>query len=285
MQTENAMSNNSSIEWTDATWQVTTGCQEVSPGCTHCYARTMATRLRAMALADIAAGRYPGKKRYYIDAVDDSGRWTKRVIPRPDMLGEPFLWRKPRMVFVDSMSDLFHEDVPAGFIADVFAVMEICRRHKFQVLTKRPRRMREFCNVWSPRNVWLGTSVEDQRRADERIPHLLETTAAVRFISAEPLLAPVDLCRYLPLDRHNFDEEFRSGLAWVIIGCESGPKRRPFKIEWAESIVDQCRAAGVACFVKQLPVNGKVSHDLSTFPTSLRVREYPKSQATERRTP
>lgn len=343
------------IEWTDETWQVTTGCEEVSPGCGHCYARTMAKRLRAMALADIAAGRDPGKKRFYIDAVDDSGRWTKTVVPRPDALDEPDKWRKPRTVFVDSMSDLFHKDVPFEFLDHVFAVMALASRHTYQVLTKRPERAAEYLNEpcrqeriskaaskmigdnrawlnnWPLRSVWIGTSVEDQRNADERIPHLLRCPAAVRFLSCEPLLGPVDLTVRYPCGAgavHNMDslrgyggwgdfDRSKYRIHWVIVGGESGHGARSCNIAWIRSIVEQCKAAGVSCFVKQLGAKVEVANDsasewprdgdgwiydadgpgfsyqgepvvirlqdkkggdISEWPEDLRVRQFPKSE-------
>jgi protein gp37 len=179
----------------------------------------MAKRLRAMALTDIAAGRNPGRKRAYIDAVDDKGRWTGKIVPVPEALGDPLKWRKPQMVFVNSMSDLFHQDVPDRFIEDVFCRMAVCPQHTFQVLTKRADRLLPWYKTmdggglgldgkardrgkiliagrewdWPLPNVWIGVSVEDQKQAEERIPGLLRMPAVVRFLSCEPLLGPVDL--------------------------------------------------------------------------------------------
>jgi protein gp37 len=225
--------------------------------------------------------------------------FTGDVRTVPDRLTDPLHWRKPRMVFVNSMSDLFHEAVPFEFIDRVFAVMALCPQHTFQVLTKRPERMAEYLNTpgrmdqliwramlspdqefvpnhephtWPLPNVWLGTSVEDQARADERIPHLLRCPAAVRFLSCEPLLGPVDLERWLQaadpgdLDREvaSIMADLRSGrgsvsdavigdaLHWVIVGGESGAHARPCDVGWIRSIVRQCRAAKVPVFVKQL---------------------------------
>ena len=218
-----------------------------------------------------------------------------------DRLREPLAWKKPRRVFVCSMSDLFHERVPFHFIDQVFAVMALCPQHTFQVLTKRPERMAEYfgpvhtmslCRagrvglqmkevgrelplsrfaaverrdgfpVWPLRNVWLGTSCEDQQRADERIPHLLRCRAAVRFLSCEPLLGPVQL----GVDREFFDygvgrnEQNEPRVHWVIVGGESGPKARPCDVEWIRSIVRQCRESEVPCFVKQLGSRPEVRH-------------------------
>jgi protein gp37 len=195
------------------------------------------------------------------------------VMTHEDRLDQPLRWTKPRKVFVNSMSDLFHEDVPDAFIDRVFAVMALAPQHTFQILTKRAERMREYMSgrrtrrgdravrpherrapriakgsySWPLPNVWLGVSVENQHFADERIPLLLQTPAAVRFISAEPLLGPVDLAHWL--------DDIPSGsrrLDWVIVGGESGPGARPFDLAWARSIVQQCQAAGVPVFVKQL---------------------------------
>ena len=273
------MAENSSIEWTDTTWQVTTGCEEVSPGCGHCYARTMAKRLRAMALADIAAGKDPGAKRHYINAVDERGKWTGKVVPRPDALNEPLRWKKPRRVFVNSMSDLFHPDVPFAFIDQVFAVMALTPQHTYQVLTKRPERMAEYLTrsdahnqielgaeelglgMGDPalggkyrfrslpfQNVWLGTSVENQETCS-RLDYLTKCPAAVRFVSFEPLLESVD-----PGFR-NWADDPKYRIHWAIMGGESGPGARPCNADWIRFLIDDCRHADVACFVKQLGAN------------------------------
>jgi len=198
--------------------------------------------------------------------------WTaqnaaENVKLHPERLGVPLSWHVPRMVFVNSMSDLFHEQIPDAFIDRVFTIMASAQRHTFQILTKRPERMRDYCTarlVGLPLpNVWLGVSVEDQRRADERIPILLDTPAAVRFISAEPLLGPVDLSDYLhpwcecelsdPMSSvYQHDEACPAGagsLDWVILGGETGPHHRPMNPEWAEKLAAQCN--GTPLFVKQ----------------------------------
>lgn len=295
----------SKIEWTDATWNPVAGCTWASPGCDHCYAATMARRLEAMGQADYA------------------GLTTKKhfngvIRTLPDKLDKPLRWKKPRMVFVNSMSDLFHKDVPFDFIDKVFGVMAKAYWHTFQVLTKRPERMAEYFahdrgpnNVitrithaaqqfpwpewkyadinsgegwssWPYRNVWLGTSVEDQQRADERIPHLHKCPSAVRFLSCEPLLGPIDLSRWIakqfhdePATLHTFTPDAKAAYGdggpclmtvtgpthWVIVGGESVPHSRPFNIEWARSIIAQCKAADVACFVKQLGRNIEIVND------------------------
>lgn len=283
------------IEWTDATWNPVTGCSKVSPGCAHCYAETMAlTRL---------TGRegYPGLP------------WTPEnaatnVVLRPERLDQPLRWRKPRRVFVNSMSDLFHEQVPVEFIADVFGIMASVTadcgrshrdhddecwagpRHTFQVLTKRPERMRDVLvehlpeyvadhfagdsalsvamevEEWPLPNVWLGTSIENDRFTD-RADHLRDTPAAIRFISAEPLLGPLP-----SLDL--------SGIDWLIVGGESGHGARPMDPDWVRDLVVMARAAGTAVFVKQL---GKVwsgrrigkGGDPADWPEDLLIREYP----------
>lgn len=243
------MSDNTGIEWTDATWNPVTGCEKVSPGCDHCYALTLAERFRGA----------PGH--YFEHGFD--------VQLRPDKLDLPLRWRRPRRIFVNSMSDLFHKDIPDEYIAMVFAVMAFAPRHTFQLLTKRPARMRSLLSSpgfemllwaamvdlsaarakpdvlcidfepvdWPLPNVWLGVSVENQQWADIRIPALLATPAAVRFISAEPLLGPVA-----------FPAE---SLDWVIVGGESGKGARPMHPGWARQIRYQCELVGTPFLFKQ----------------------------------
>lgn len=212
------MASTSSIEWTDATWNPVTGCSKVSPGCARCYAERMAHRLRAM-----------GVERY---------RNGFDVTLQEDLVGAPLRWRKPKMVFVNSMSDLFHDDVPDDFIVSVFKTMVEAHWHIFQVLTKRPERLLRLSDriEWGP-NIWMGVSVEN-RRYRSRIDSLREVPAAVRFLSVEPLLGPlgqVDL----------------SGIHWVIVGGESGPGARPMKIAWAREVRDMCVRDEVPFFFKQ----------------------------------
>jgi protein gp37 len=235
------------IEWTDATWNPVVGCEKVgSPGCDHCYAIDVAHRAMQPAHVGLTVRR-PG----------DRPDWSGVVRCLPERLDLPLRWRKPRRIFVNSMSDLFHPDVPVAFIADVFAVMAIAEQHTFQVLTKRPQRMAAVLDsdvfrdamqeaVWArethlfagfvPANVWLGTSIENQRYAF-RANHLRDAPAAVRFLSVEPLLGPVELDL--------------TGIDWVILGGESGPGARPMDPAWALSIRDQCQAADVPFFFKQ----------------------------------
>ncbi|MCG8433518.1 MAG: phage Gp37/Gp68 family protein [Gammaproteobacteria bacterium] len=212
------MSTGTSIEWTDATWNPVTGCSKISPGCKNCYAERMAARLKAM-----------GVQRYS-QGFD--------VAMHPDALGIPLRWRKPRRVFVNSMSDLFHDDVPFEFICRVFETMRQATRHKFQVLTKRPKRMLDVSHwlPW-PVHIWAGVSVESSRFV-ERIDRLRRVPAAVRFLSLEPLLEPLG-----DLDL--------SGIDWVIVGGESGPGARPMQTEWVRDIRTQCAMQSVPFFFKQ----------------------------------
>ena len=265
-----------SIQWTDRTWNPVRGCSVISPGCVNCYAMTQAHRFSG-----------EGQPYHGLTKLTKAGpQWTGRLRPIEDTLLDPLSWRKPQRVFVNSMSDLFHEAVPYEFIDRVFAVMAIAHQHTFQVLTKRPERMCAYfadstvnervgmaMNVivdadaraqhpgwffgpdarWDPLpNVWLGVSVESQKYAGERIPPLLQTPAAGRFISAEPLLGPVAVDRWL-YDTDDIDGgNLTFGLDWVIVGGESGAGARPFDLAWARSIIAQCEAAGTPVFVKQL---------------------------------
>lgn len=282
-----------SIEWTDTTWNPTTGCDRVSPGCDHCYALTMAKRLKGM-----------GSAKYQRDGDPRTSGPGFGVTEHATALDAPLSWRKPRKVFVNSMSDLFHNEVSDEFIARVFAVMAATPQHTYQILTKRHGRMRSFLRdtcrcgsghadgvhlrskmewaatphsptyvpgltsgqyhraAWPLPNVWLGVSVEDQQRADLRIPALLDTPAAVRFLSCEPLLGPVDLDRWMWDPVSSSDPQFskrvprsispsRIGPDWVIVGGESGPGARPMHRDWARQLRDQCVEAGVPFHFKQ----------------------------------
>ena len=212
------MGDQSAIEWTDATWNPVTGCTKVSPGCKNCYAERLAARLHAM-----------GNPRY-------RNCFTRTL--HPDQLTLPLRWKNPRRIFVNSMSDLFHDGVPEEFIRRAFEVMAQARGHVFQVLTKRSRRLAELAPRLSwPSNVWQGVSVENARYVS-RVADLVKVPAAVRFLSVEPLLGPIP---DLPL----------KGISWVIVGGESGPRHRPIQPEWVRSIRDQCARAGVAFFFKQ----------------------------------
>jgi protein gp37 len=214
---EATVADRSAIEWTESTWNPVTGCTKVSPGCDNCYAERLAARLKAM-----------GNPRY-ADGFE--------LTLHEDQLDLPQRWRQPRLVFVNSMSDLFHPKVPTAFIQQVFEVMATSERHTFQVLTKRPKRAALLSSKlpWSP-NVWLGTSIEQQQYVG-RIDDLRRTDAQVRFLSLEPLLGPLDL-NLVDID-------------WVIAGGESGPGARPVSIEWIRSIRDQCRSSPTPFFFKQ----------------------------------
>ncbi|MEX3967320.1 DUF5131 family protein [Paraburkholderia sp. EG286B] len=286
------MSENSKIEWTDATWNPVRGCARVSPGCTNCYAERVAMRFRG------TGQPYEGLVR----VTSQGPKWEGNVQLIHEKLEEPMSWRRPRRVFVNSMSDLFHEDVPFEYIDKVFAIMCRAREHTFQVLTKRADRMLEYMSdphrhgwvlaashsneiriaamewcQWPAPNVWLGVSIEDQMRADERITKLLMTPARIRFLSMEPLLGPVDLqpwfdptgmccgqemqsCEDCPADAewiHGPTTEYAEdgysspSIDWVIVGGESGPGARPMNPDWARSLRDQCAHAGVPFFFKQ----------------------------------
>lgn len=224
------------IEWTDETWNPIAGCTKVSPGCTNCYAEKMARRLQAMGLP------------LYDGTVSATGHWTGIVnLASQATLEMPLRWKKPRRVFVNSMSDLFHPAVPDIWIDRIFDVMQQAPQHTFQVLTKRPERMAEYVNRrWSlpAPNIWLGTSVENQATANERIPWLVETLAAVRFLSMEPLLGPVWL-------DHLYVLQPRPLIEWVIVGGESGPGARPMHPDWVRDLRDECIDADVPFFFKQ----------------------------------
>lgn len=225
------MAENSPIEWTDATWNPVAGCSLASAGCTNCYAMRMAARLEAMGV-----DKYAGLTR----KSGGRAKWTGRIRCDDATLDVPHSWRKPRRVFVNSMSDLFHDDVPAEFILKVWSVMKATPRHDYQLLTKRPERMRHLLS--QPEfdvlaNVWLGTSVESQEVA-HRVDALRETPAAIRFISFEPLIGPIE----------NAD---LTGIAWAIVGGESGPQARPMDEAWVLHIKQLCRAYGAAFFFKQ----------------------------------
>lgn len=212
------MASNSRIEWTDSTWNPVTGCTKISPGCKHCYAERMAIRLAGM------------KQPRYRNGFE--------VTLQHDLVRLPLRWRQPRVVFVNSMSDLFHEDVPEAFIAKVFDTMVAARWHTFQILTKRADRLAELSGrlPW-PINAWMGVSVESPRYLD-RVERLGQVPAAVRFLSVEPLLARIPLLEL-------------TGIDWVIVGGESGPRARPMEADWVREIRDRCVESGVPFFFKQ----------------------------------
>ncbi len=273
------------ITWTDETWNPIRGCTRVSEGCRNCYAESVAARFSG-----------PGQPYEGLARMTPSGpRWTGKIGYADHHLLDPLRWTRPRRIFVNSMSDLFHDGVSQWTLDRIFAVMALAPRHQFQVLTKRPSRMLDYLGAtnarsqvlgtawemlghpplhkyahqciltrpWPLPNVWLGVSVEDQATADQRIPLLLQTPAAVRWVSAEPLLGPLDLERSLTwvlraprdlsaaaLEAGAIMERLR-GVDWVVVGGESGPGARPMHPEWAQSLRDQCQAAGVPYFFKQ----------------------------------
>jgi len=304
------MSETSKIEWTNATWNPITGCSLVSPGCTNCYAMRLAHRLSHV------GGKTGAKYGGLTDVVNGKVVWNGVVwLTNEATLTAPLRWRKPKRIFVNSMSDLFHPDVPDEWIESIFGVMENAPQHQFQVLTKRAERMQQqierLGQLWAQRgpregwplpNVWVGPSVEDQKRANERIPYVLKTLAAVRLLSCEPLLGPIDLTRLdlgikrthgygdrrvywdaltgwehqcAPGKRLTAGEHGRTAISgphrrvqWVIVGGESGPGARPCELAWVRSIRDQCREANVPVFIKQL---GARSREICTSPKQVPV--------------
>jgi len=244
------MSGTTKIEWSEYVWNPVSGCHKVSKGCRNCYAERLWPRLAA-----------PGQPY--------EGRQFTDVQCHVDRLEEPLSWRKPRRVFVNSMSDLFHKHVSDEFLDRVFAVMSSCPQHTFQILTKRPKRMQDYIisrkhfSNWPLLSVWLGVSVENQETADERIPLLLKTPAALRFVSAEPLLGPIDLTNFLD-----------GRLGWVIVGTESGPEARPYRFDWILDILKQCRDAETPVFIKQITDLGrKIPYEI--LPPVMQVRHWP----------
>lgn len=267
------MGDNTKIQWTEASWSVNRGCSRISPGCGAsdgggCYAESMAYRFSS-----------PGQPYHgFVRAGKNGPRWTSNVALMEDKLDQPKRWRRPRMIFVNSMSDTFHENLSDEQILRVFNSMFDAPHHTYQVLTKRAARMAEFVKRHYPNGlpsfIWLGVSVENQEYAEKRIPLLLEAPAAIRFLSVEPLLGPVNLGNWLTGSADcsdcgrgiSFDEDgccsmcgadadLHYPIDWIIIGGESGRGARPCHVEWIRSIVRQCRAAQTACFVKQLGAN------------------------------
>lgn len=260
----------SKIEWTEFTVNPVVGCNRVSPGCDHCYAMNMAARLEAM-----------GQNKYFFTTRKTSrgADWSGRINFDLDALKKAVKRKVPTKFFVPSMGDLFHKDVTFEFIEEVTAIMATNPKHIYQVLTKRPEQLLWFCDYMShklkeigfaefngkyfefPEFIWIGVSVENQDYI-HRIGDLKKADAQTKFLSLEPLLGPI---KGLNLN----------GIDWVIIGCESGSKRRECKIEWVEDIVNQCKASNIPVFVKQLQIDGKVVKDIEQFPEQLRVRNYP----------
>lgn len=289
------------IEWATDVWNPIRGCSVVSEGCRHCYAMQVAARFSGEGQA------YEG-----LAYRNSSGaHWTGKVRLIEEHLEDPLRWKRPRRIFVNSMSDLFHEGLSNEQIVRVFQVMSKAPQHIFQVLTKRPERMRDFIRLmsvlneactnqheWPLKNVWLGVSIEDQKTADERIPLLLQTPAAVRWLSVEPLLGPIDFGNPKEYETDSGDYSMRLqrglfGIDWAVIGGESGPGARPMDLCWMRSIMEQCSNAGVPVFVKQLGARpydpscamkdnpgwlgyiDRKGGDINEWPEDLRVREYP----------
>lgn len=279
------MADRTGIEWTDATWNPIRGCSRVSDGCRNCYAERV-------------AARFSGPGQPYEGLLASGGQWNGQIKLVESVMDQPLRWRRPRRIFVNSMSDLFHEAVPDEVIDRVFAIMALCPQHTFQVLTKRPERMQQYiCGTydqwhgnpdnfadrfqnamdwnlawindiddmpWPLKNVWLGVSIENQATANVRIPLLLETPAAVRWVSAEPLLGRVDLCEHLGMWWNQTMDSFEAvgarinssrfggpGIGWVVVGGESGPGARPMHLDWARAVRNQCQDAGVPFLFKQ----------------------------------
>ena len=303
------MADGTHIEWADATWNPITGCSVISPGCTNCYAMRMAgTRLRD----------HPSRKGLTVDSKAGSV-WTGETRFNDQWLDEPLRWRKPRRIFVGAHTDIFHESVPDAWLDQIFAVMRMTPQHTYQLLTKRPERMRDYIRDrfrLSPEimdfyrqpgeplaegwqflpNAWLGVSIEDQARADERISILLDTPAAIRWVSAEPLLGPVNLEAYLGAVCTHEDGyvewdtnatvcrecEETNLLDWVVAGGESGPGARPMHPDWVRQIRDDCAAAGVPFLFKQwgewAPILDRDRDDPEWQRCSQVVREHPKGR-------
>jgi len=257
------------IEWTNTTWNPIVGCSKKSEGCKNCYAEKMAYRLRCMALSRDSFSNLD----YYVDTVDDLGNWNGKTYFIENALKKPLHWKKPRMIFVCSMSDLFHENNSFTDILKIWDVMCQTPRHTFQILTKRPERMLEFYKwlgqkvkddgfdsipsnsnnlldyIGTPDHIWIGVTVENQKAANERIPNLIEIPAKVKFLSCEPLLSSIDLPWFEKTQFTN--ESVLSSFNWVIAGPETGPKARPMKIEWIESLYHQCIIDNISFFDKK----------------------------------
>ena len=260
------MADNTKIQWADATWNIITGCSLVSPGCTNCY---------AMRLAGGRLKNHPSRA-----GLTRSGPngpvWNGHLRFNEQWLHQPLTWRRPRRIFVCAHGDLFHEDVQTGWLNRIFSIIALCPQHQFLILTKRADRMRGYAKdflyelrvwrEWPMQNVWLGVSVEDQIRAAERIPLLLTTPAAVRWISAEPLLGPVSLePQRVPYDLGQLPDY---DLDWVVVGGESGPQARDMDVAWARSLREECRDLNIAFFMKQMARRAPI-------PPDLRIREWP----------
>ncbi len=253
---------NSKIEWTEATWNPLRGCARVSEGCRFCYAERVADRF---------SGEGQPYEGLTTRGKDGQPRWNNEIMLVPHMLKKPLSWKQPRRIFVNSMSDLFHEKVPFDYIQQVFDVMRQASWHEFQILTKRAERLADLSpKIDWPQNVWMGVSIEDSRVID-RADALREVPATIRFLSLEPLIGPIPNLDLAELD-------------WAIIGGESGNQARIMEPEWAIDLLNQCRSANVPCFIKQMGTQwakrqgskSRKGDDFSEFPEALQVREYPR---------
>ena len=254
----------SGIEWTQKTWNPIRGCSRISDGCVNCYAEKMAVRMKNT--------HYKG----LVQSTSKGPRWTGEIMHVESVLSDPYKWKKPSLVFVNSMSDMFHEKADMDFVEKCFDVMNGNPRHTFQVLTKRADRIQEFIKHSNykafPSNVWIGVSVENQQ-AVKRIGYLVDVPAKIRFLSVEPMLGPVQIEKYL------------DQIEWVIIGGESGPNARPCKASWKEHLIMQCDLYNVPVFMKQFGTNA--SYDDGTFkgnnfdewPSQFQRRDYPRLYA------
>jgi len=269
------------IAWTERTWNPIVGCEKISAGCKNCYAEKMSARIVKMMPQFVKTKKGRETLKAYSDVIG-GGKFNGEIRILPDRIKEPLSWRKPQKVFVNSMSDLFHEDIPFETIDDILEIMTAkAFHHTYQILTKRPERMLEYFE-WKakqikkagydslggkyyelPGCVWLGVTIEDKDVICERLTALELAPAKVKFLSIEPLLEDLG-----GIDLTDID--------WVIIGCESGAKRRECEIEWVEKLVENARKDNTKVFVKQLSINGKVVKDIHKFPKHLRNRDFPK---------
>ena len=286
------------IPWCTHTWNPVVGCTKIATGCKNCYAEKMAHRLAHMG------------KEGYAHVTTKEGKWNGNIYHVfNNRLNQPLRWHKPSRIFVCSMSDLFHPEVSIGFLTHVFDVIKNCPQHIFQILTKRPEQAlkmmwgkhgkgwRYFSEGSYHPNIWFGMSISTQKDLDDNPYTFFQIPAAVRFLSLEPMLESLRLVPSLFMDRdpedafpvacmpcrcgrhweHQHDTNMICGLDQVIIGCESGPSRRPCKLEWVKDVIEQCDAAGVAVFVKQLEINGKVSKKMEDWPEWAQRQEYPNN--------
>lgn len=295
------------IQWSQETWNVVLGCSKLSAGCMQCYAVGHVHRLAGNPNPTIKAANEGLTRRHTNGQLDWSG--VVRFIP--ERLTQPLRWKEPKLIFVNSLSDVFHEDLPVEVIAQIFGVIIAARRHTFQILTKRPERMADLLNSekfrrhaekcagdythlmpdWPLANCWIGTSVEDQAAAEKRIPHLLRAPAAVRFLSCEPLLGEVNLDPWLWEKRYGEPElgspllfEATNAIDWVIIGGESGHRARPLQATWISNLISDCEEAEVKTFVKQTGAVWARDHgyqdrkggDPSEWPLGWQIQQFPE---------